>query len=58
MKALRVLALAVIAAWPVTALAQQTAPPIKFETFTLPNGLKFVVHEDPVRQIRRRPGLE
>ncbi len=46
MKALRVLALAVIAAWPVTALAQQTAPPIKFETFTLPNGLKFVVHED------------
>ncbi len=26
--------------------AAQTAPPIKYETFTLDNGLRFIVHED------------
>jgi predicted Zn-dependent peptidase len=29
-----------------TASAQQTAPPIDFKTFTLDNGLHFIVHED------------
>ena len=42
---LRALALAAIAALPVTADAQ-TAPPTKYETFTLDNGLRFIVHED------------
>lgn len=46
MKSLRVLALAACALVPVTARAQQLAPPLKYETFTLPNGLKFIVHED------------
>ena len=46
MKALRVLALAAMAAVPITATAQQVAPPLKYETFTLPNGLRFIVHED------------
>lgn len=45
MRTIRVLALALIAAVPAVASAQ-TAPPIKYETFTLPNGLRFVVHED------------
>jgi predicted Zn-dependent peptidase len=43
---LRMLALALMAAAPGLADAQQTAPPTKYETFTLPNGLRFVVHED------------
>jgi zinc protease len=42
----RVLAMAVLAAFPAVAAAQQTAPPTKYETFTLPNGLRFIVHED------------
>jgi predicted Zn-dependent peptidase len=42
---LGVLALAALAAIPVAAGAQ-TAPPTKYETFTLDNGLRFVVHED------------
>jgi zinc protease len=42
---LRVLALAAIGAVPVAASAQ-TAPPTKYETFTLANGLRFIVHED------------
>ena len=45
MKAYRVLALAVVLAMPVTASAQ-TAPPTKYETFTMENGLQFIVHED------------
>ncbi|HEY0670875.1 MAG TPA: pitrilysin family protein [Longimicrobiales bacterium] len=43
---LRVLALAAIATFPAAAFAQRTAPPTKFETFTLDNGLRFIVHED------------
>lgn len=46
MKAMRVLALAAFALMPFTASAQMPAPPMKYETFTLPNGLKFIVHED------------
>ena len=42
---LRVLTLAAIGALPAIASAQ-TAPPTKFETFTLDNGLRFIVHED------------
>jgi zinc protease len=42
----RVLAMAVLAAFPALAAAQQTAPATKYETFTLPNGLRFIVHED------------
>src|SRR5687767_10827172 len=42
----RVLLLAAFAALPGVAQAQQTAPPTQFETFTLDNGLKFIVHED------------
>src|SRR5207253_11302756 len=48
-KTLRALALAAVAPMLVLApalLTAQTAPPIKFETFTLANGLKFVMHED------------
>jgi zinc protease len=29
-----------------TGLGAQTAPPIEYETFTLDNGLQFIVHED------------
>ena len=44
---LRVLALvALVAAIPSAASAQRTAPPTNFETFTLDNGLRFIVHED------------
>jgi predicted Zn-dependent peptidase len=43
---LRVLALAASMVLPATAVAQQAAPPVKFETFTLPNGLRVIVHED------------
>ena len=43
---LRMLALAMFAAIPASSAAQQTAPPTKYETFALPNGLRFVVHED------------
>jgi len=46
MKTLRVWALAACALVPVAAVAQQPAPPLKYEAFTLPNGLKFIVHED------------
>ena len=46
MKAFRVLVLAACALVPATASAQQIAPPLKYETFTLPNGLRFIVHED------------
>jgi predicted Zn-dependent peptidase len=42
---LRVLALAALAASPAIAEAQ-TAPPTRYETFTLDNGLRFIVHED------------
>ena len=41
----RVLVLGAFAAMPALAVAQ-TAPPTKFETFTLDNGLRFIVHED------------
>jgi zinc protease len=43
---LRMLALALVVAAPGLADAQQTAPATKYETFTLSNGLRFVVHED------------
>jgi zinc protease len=43
---LRMLALALVLAAPGLADAQQTAPATKYDTFTLPNGLRFVVHED------------
>src|SRR5687768_271684 len=45
MKPIRVLALAALAALPVTASAQ-TAPPTNYQTFEMENGLKFIVHED------------
>jgi zinc protease len=45
MKALRVLALVAIAALPVT-LSAQTAPPTKYDTFQMDNGLKFIIHSD------------
>jgi zinc protease len=45
MTALRILALAAVAAMPVAAFAQ-TAPPTNYQTFQLENGLKFIVHED------------
>ena len=45
MKTKRVLLLAAAALMPAI-LSAQTAPPLKYETFTLPNGLKFIVHED------------
>jgi predicted Zn-dependent peptidase len=41
--ALAALATGVLAS---TAGAQETAPPIEFETFTLDNGLEFIVHSD------------
>ena len=43
---LSALVTAAVVAAPAAAGAQQTAPPTKFETFTLPNGLRFIVHED------------
>lgn len=46
MKTMRALVLGACALVPVTATAQQPAPPLKYETFTLPNGLTFIVHED------------
>jgi zinc protease len=46
MKFGKILVLAAIAAVPALASAQTVAPPLKYETFTLPNGLKFIVHED------------
>jgi zinc protease len=46
MKSLRLMALAALALMPAIATAQRVAPPLKYETFTLPNGLKFIVHED------------
>ena len=42
---LRVLMLAAIGMVPAVA-SGQTAPPTKYETFTLANGLRFIVHED------------
>ena len=45
MKALRILALAAVAAMPAAAFAQ-TVPPTNYQTFQLENGLKFIVHED------------
>ena len=43
---LRALVLAAFAITPAAAVAQQTAPPTRYETFTLENGLRFIVHED------------
>src|SRR5687768_16101315 len=43
---MRTLAVAAAVALPVAAHAQRTAPPTRYETFTLPNGLRFIVHED------------
>jgi zinc protease len=45
MKPIRVLALALFAAMPLTASAQ-TAPPTNYQTFEMENGLRFIVHED------------
>ena len=45
MKRMRVLLLLSLSLMPATLLSQ-AAPPLKYETFTLPNGLKFIVHED------------
>jgi predicted Zn-dependent peptidase len=43
---LRALVLAAAATLPATAWAQRTAPPTQYQTFTLDNGLRFIVHED------------
>ncbi|MGQ0814110.1 MAG: M16 family metallopeptidase [Gemmatimonadota bacterium] len=45
MKALRILALIAMAVVPVTGSAQ-TAPKTNYQTFTMENGLRFIVHED------------
>lgn len=45
MRAIRVMALTALASLPAGAFAQ-TAPPTRYETFELDNGLKFIVHED------------
>lgn len=46
MTRVRVWALAAMVTVPVMASAQSVAPPTKFETFQLENGLRFIVHED------------
>jgi zinc protease len=46
MKTNLLMALAAAALLPASAVAQRTAPPTQFQTFTLANGLRFIVHED------------
>src|SRR5688500_863276 len=45
MKAFTKLALAALTLLP-AGLSAQTAPPTKFDTFQMDNGLKFIIHED------------